>query len=238
MWRKADAATPGPLDEFQCGALGRFQKFSTYFNQPMSVEAKSDTTRRCDQLVSPDQEADQCLAGDKLQSGELEAFTPYLLAIANEKLRRDVRAKIAPSDVVQEALVEAVKHREDFRGGTTTELKYWLRRIVVNKIVDAHRHFCGSIKRNANREQTIDGPAPTWIVSSDSTPSQRIKREEQEQQLVVAIGRLSPDHREVVVLHKFDGLKFTEIAARTGRSAAAVRGLWCRAVQSLRNELE
>jgi DNA-directed RNA polymerase specialized sigma24 family protein len=40
--------------------------------------------------------------------------------------------------------------------------------------------------------------------------------------------------REVILLHRIDGLPSKDVAARTGRSDAAVRKLYSRALQRLR----
>ena len=48
--------------------------------------------------------------------------------------------------------------------------------------------------------------------------------------------RLSPAHREVLVLRNLNGLPFEEVATRMGRSAGAVRIPWLRALEELRKE--
>ena len=52
------------------------------------------------------------------------------------------------------------------------------------------------------------------------------------------LARLSADYREVIVLRNLQGLPFAEVAHRMGRSAGAVRVLWVRAVDQLRQHLE
>ena len=37
----------------------------------------------------------------------------------------------------------------------------WLCQIAERRIIDAHRRFFGTQKRNAGREVSLDGPAPT-----------------------------------------------------------------------------
>jgi len=49
-----------------------------------------------------------------------------------------------------------------------------------------------------------------------------------------ALGRLSPDHAEVVRLVKIEGLRIRDVAERMGRSETAVKNLLLRALGSLR----
>ena len=49
---------------------------------------------------------------------------------------------------------------------------------------------------------------------------------------------LPADYREVVILRNLEGLKFSEVATRMGRSSGAVRMLWARAIERLSEALE
>ena len=53
-----------------------------------------------------------------------------------------------------------------------------------------------------------------------------------------ALGRLSPDHRQVLVLRYLDGLPVGDVAERLGRSRVQVQSLLQRARNALRVELE
>ncbi len=48
----------------------------------------------------------------------LEVFRPYLLLAANQDLDPVLQGRVAPSDVVQETLLEAARDFPIFRGGT------------------------------------------------------------------------------------------------------------------------
>jgi RNA polymerase sigma-70 factor (ECF subfamily) len=50
------------------------------------------------------------------------------------------------------------------------------------------------------------------------------------------VERLPEDRRRVIALRHEEGLSFDEIAQRMGRTPAAVRKLWFRAVARLRRE--
>ena len=65
-------------------------------------------------------------------------------------------------------------------------------------------------------------PAP----DSDPTPA-----------LTAALGRLPEHYRQVIVWRQMEDLSFEAMAGRLGRSEAAVRKLWWRALQSLQKEM-
>jgi RNA polymerase sigma factor (sigma-70 family) len=63
--------------------------------------------------------------------------------------------------------------------------------------------------------------------------SSRIVLDEETARLERAIERLTDDHREVILLRKFEELGYREIAARLGRSEDACRMLLARAMAAL-----
>src|SRR2546430_13848358 len=85
----------------------------------------------------------------------LEQFRPYLLLLARLQLGRQFPGKLDASDVVQQALLEAHRQRDQFQGGTTPQLLAWLRRILAGTLTDALRGL-GRAKRDAARECSLE----------------------------------------------------------------------------------
>ena len=56
--------------------------------------------------------------------------------------------------------------------------------------------------------------------------------------LADALAQLSPARREVIVLRNLEEVDWPEIARRMGKSEAAVRKLWARALLALRPLIE
>lgn len=108
-------------------------------------------------------------------------------------------------------------------------LRSYLARIVRNLLSgDARR-----ARRRQRREQiATDSQAATAKDTADL-----VMRAEMLEQVVHAVLGLPEVHREVILLHHFDGLAVTAIAARTGRSPDAVRALLRRARERLRETL-
>ena len=79
-------------------------------------------------------------AGDSLAWGAL--LTTHQERLARMvAFRMDPRlsARLDPHDIVQEAFVEASKHKDDYFR-SSGPLFLWLRGVVINKLLELHRH--------------------------------------------------------------------------------------------------
>jgi RNA polymerase sigma-70 factor (ECF subfamily) len=173
----------------------------------------------------------------------LEACRTYLVLVANEELDSNLRAKLGPSDVVQETFVTAQRAFGRFHGRSKEELLAWLRQILVNKISETRRHYCRSQRRALAREappaDLTNGNGSPWNqIARDLTPHRHFVSGETAEHISRAMDLLSPDHKEVIRLRNWERLAFDEIGRRMGRSAGAARALWMRALEQLAASLE
>ena len=119
----------------------------------------------------------------------------YLLLVANQELDQPLQAKCAPSDLVQNTLLAATEHFEDFRGQDRRTLLAWLRQILVNEIRDARRKFLQAEKRDVRREQYAsslskhDGQQAA-LADPHLTPSSEAAAQDEALRLRQALGRL------------------------------------------------
>jgi RNA polymerase sigma-70 factor, ECF subfamily len=155
----------------------------------------------------------------------------YLLSVANRHLPRDLRSKVDASDLVQETFLKAHRGLPDFPGRTDTDLKLWLRRILLNHLSNVTRHYRGTAKRNLAREVSI-AAGGEQVAGCDEPPALLITQEMHEA-LWQAVDRLPEQHRQVVRWHNVDHLPFPEIGRRLGNSADAARKVWERALEKL-----
>jgi len=185
------------------------------------------------------------LNGDKLDFAELsQAYVGYLKLLARSQLDAQLRARISPSDIVQETLLEAHRGFSGFRGQTQAELLAWLRRILVNNLATAVEHHMLAAKRDVRRDISFDhinrslerstACLGAMLPASVASPSTAAQRHEDLAGLADALLELPEDYCEVIMLRHWDGLPFGDIATRMGRSAGAVRMLWLRAIEQLR----
>ncbi|MDG3007341.1 sigma-70 family RNA polymerase sigma factor [Paludisphaera mucosa] len=155
-----------------------------------------------------------------------------------------LRARIDPSDVVQEAFLRAGRDIASFEGGGEREFLAWLRRILANCLADQVKHHRRRA-RSCDRQESLDamirrprGPAPRALMARGPSPSEGAARRERALLLAEAVERLPHDYREVYRLRTLHHLPFEDVAPRMGRSPGAVRMLWARALERLNAELE
>jgi RNA polymerase sigma-70 factor, ECF subfamily len=181
----------------------------------------------------------------KAQKGDREALgrllnvcRHYLLLMANQELTPALWAKIAPSDIVQDTLLEAGRDFPRFHGGNEEELLVWLGAILRNNVANVRRHF-ETAKREVDREIPLE-ELPRVEMPPDQTesPSRQAQAHEQDEQLEKALRQLPEHYRQVLRMHTTDGLSFVQIAAKMGTSADAVRKLFGRAVEDLAKHLD
>jgi RNA polymerase sigma-70 factor (ECF subfamily) len=173
----------------------------------------------------------------------LESFRNYLRLLARASIEPALRQDAAVSDVVQDTLLRAWEHFDQFQGSTEAELAGWLRRILLNHLVDLTRRRpeARGMGRRLSLEEMVDrsSEALTKILADDSSsPSQKAERRDLAVVLADALEELSPDHRDVIVLHDLEQLDWDEVARRTGRTPGAARMLWARALTRLRPLIE
>lgn len=183
--------------------------------------------------------------GDRDRLGALlELYRNYLLLVARTGIDLHLRGQVNPSDMVQEAFLEAFRDFEQFRGGTEAEFLGWLRRILVHNLARLAERQLHAGKRDARRQVSLEqrmaalessaAGLGTALVSSVPSPSGQAQRREWGALLADQLARLPPDYREVIVLRNLEGLAFEEVGRRMDRTAAAVRVLWLRALDRLR----
>jgi RNA polymerase sigma-70 factor, ECF subfamily len=182
-------------------------------------------------------------AGSHEALGEaLEACRRYLLLVAQSELAPELQAKGGASDLVQQTFLEAQRDFARFAGTTEAELLAWLRCILLHTLGKFGRQYRGTQKRGLDREVTLDADGPAGVpqehLAADSlSPSGHAIAREQNDALERAVERLPEDYRLVLQLRYREDLPFEEVAARMGRSVGAVRKLWARAVERLKEDL-
>jgi RNA polymerase sigma-70 factor (ECF subfamily) len=174
----------------------------------------------------------------------LEHYREYLRLLARLHLDVRLQGKVDPSDIVQKTFQKALEHREGFRGQTEAELSAWLRRILANTLTDALREF-GRAQRDVALERSLEVAVEdssvrleAWLAADQSSPSERLIRQEQLQQLATALAQLPDDQRTALELQHLRGCSVEAISTHMGRSKSAVGGLLRRGMHRLRELLE
>jgi RNA polymerase sigma-70 factor (ECF subfamily) len=172
----------------------------------------------------------------------LDGCRDYLLLVANRGLDPDLRPKASPSDLVQETFFEAQKDFAQFKGRTGKALVAWLRVILRHNLADFRARYRAGLARQVGLERLLDAGDSSEIreklVADTPPPDEKAAAAEQEEALRRALARLPEDSRRAIQLRNLEGWSFAEVGEALGRSAAAARKLWFRAVERLHEELE
>lgn len=171
----------------------------------------------------------------------MERYRPYLLLLGRLNLDPRLRGKLDPSDVVQQALLRAHQHREQFRGQTEAELKAWLRRILANTLAELSRRFVQEKKRDVGRERSLEAALDDssarleqWLAADLSSPSGQVARQEELLRLTQALAQLPDDELAALKLRYLENCSVADIGARLDRSRAGAAGLLRRGLDRLR----
>lgn len=171
----------------------------------------------------------------------LDTCRNYLLLVANQKLNAGLQAKVAPSDIVQQTLLEAGRDFPAFQGGSEGEWLAWLRGILLNNIANVRRHFQTEKRHVAREVPLVETPLEQLhhrLLDPEQSPSSHASAREWNEQLEQTLQQLPAHYRQVFLLHTLEGLTFVRIAEKLGGTAEAVRKLWGRAIEELAKRLE
>ena len=187
--------------------------------------------------------------GESEQLGKLlQCYRNYLTLLARTQMGRQLQARVSPSDVVQETMLEAVQDFDRFRGSTEREFVAWLRQILINNLLRFVEAHVRTAKRDVRCEISMQQWTPTMDGTADgldrlaslsvSSPSAAANRRELGVVVADCLAKLPTHYREVIVLRNLRGLSFEEVARDMGRSTGSVRMLWMRAIDQFRVLLE
>jgi RNA polymerase sigma-70 factor (ECF subfamily) len=196
----------------------------------------------------PSSEPDTETLLQRASQGERDARTELLLRHRQRlrrmialRLDRRVTPRVDPSDVLQEALAEAVQAMSDYLRRRPLPFYPWLRQIAWQRIVDIHRCHLHARKRSVLREVDLivsDASAfefvGRFLKRGGSSPSARMHRRELSDRVRQALSKLSEKNREVLMLRYLEQMSPGEIAAILGLSESAVSMRHARALQQLR----
>lgn len=178
--------------------------------------------------------------GDERALDELlKQYRPYVWRIVDARLEPDLRVRIDPSDVVQETLTVASHRIDDFLQRRPTTFRIWLRRKVLEQLVDARRrHFAQ--KRDVRRERQIGSGSSLAIAGNllGDKASGIAQRKELLEKVEDAISNLSENDQEILLMRHGEGLSNEEAATVLDIELKAASKRYGRAVRRLASELK
>ena len=182
-----------------------------------------------------------------------DAAQHQLLAQHRDRLKRMVAvhldrrlaARVDPSDIVQEALLDAHRDLSDYLRRRPLPVYPWLRQLAWERLLKWHRAHITVQKRSVGREEPWDLALPEEsavqlahrLIAAGTSPSRRLIRDELRQRVRAALGSASPRDREVLVMRHLEEMSAAEIAAALGITERAAKARHTRALERLRGLL-
>jgi RNA polymerase sigma-70 factor, ECF subfamily len=177
----------------------------------------------------------------------LSAHRSRLRRMVALRLDQRLRGRIDPSDVIQEAFIEATERRpECVRQADVMPPFLWLRLLTLQRLHLVHRRQLGTRSRHAGREISIHGGAfpaassaalAAQLLGRDTRPSEAAIRAERKRRLEVVLESMDPIDREVLVLRHFEQLRNCECARVLGLGESAATKRYLRALRRLKDIL-
>lgn len=159
------------------------------------------------------------------QAAFLGLYERYL-----DRVYRRVRSRVPETyveDVTQEIFIAMLRALNGYE--QRSQFSTWLYTIVNRQIADFYRRFYRR-ERNDAVNQAYQGSLTTGHSGGSGTLDEHIG-------LQMALGEL-PVHYQEVILQRFaDGLTFAEIAEQREQKLEAVKSLYRRAIQALRDQI-
>lgn len=166
-----------------------------------------------------------------VQSGDFspaaEIFNRYSARIYNFAYRF-LKNSEAAEDATQEVFVKMLKHAQQFHGDA--KLSTWLFSITAN-------HCRDHLRKADNKAKESEDTLITLPASSEYAPDLRLERHEDEVRVRKALESLTPEQREAILLSRYQGLSYAEIAQIAGCSEGAVKTRVFRAMETLKKAL-
>jgi RNA polymerase sigma-70 factor (ECF subfamily) len=150
----------------------------------------------------------------RAQEGDVRAFEVLARRHQGAMYRVAVRVTGDPGDAedaLQEALLDAWRHLDRFRGDAS--FSTWLYRIVTNRCVAVLR-----------RRRPVPEADPGTHVAAPDSPERAAELDAELAALGRAVQDLPYEQRVCWVLRELEGMGYTEIAEITGAGEVAVRG--------------
>lgn len=148
-------------------------------------------------------------------------FERYHLRIYNFFFRLTFNMDVS-QDLTQNLFYRMIKYKNSYK--SEYSVKSWIFQIARN----LHADYCNEEKR-----------AGELFLKTDKYPSEPTDEAEGYQEddysrLEKAISNLSDDQKEIIVLSRYQGLKYEEISAITNQSVSAIKVAMYRAIKQLR----
>jgi RNA polymerase sigma factor (sigma-70 family) len=162
---------------------------------------------------------------EEVKKGKVEKlavlFERYHVQLFNFFLRL-TRNRGASEDLVQDVFLRILKYRITYKG--QSKFTVWMYQIARNAHIDYLRKSKGELSLDEQWEEAVE-PAPT--------PLDRLEHGQDVQLMQEALARLPLKKREVLVLSRYQDMKYKDIAELFGCQIGTVKAHVHRAIKDL-----
>jgi RNA polymerase sigma-70 factor (ECF subfamily) len=160
---------------------------------------------------------------EKLRGGDASArdllfgrHRDYLRRVVELRADPRLRARVDPSDVVQDAQLEGIRRLDAYLANPVLPFRLWLRQIAYDRLTMLHRKHVLAERRTVNRDVELPTRSSLLLaqqlLATAPTPPEQLLRHELARRLREAIARLAEIDREIILLRNFEGLSNQEAA--------------------------
>ena len=197
--------------------------------------------------IKPDS-AETCESLERIRQGDREALErllarhrPALHDFVEFHLDPRLRARVDPSDVVQDAQMEVVRRMDDFLANRPMPFRIWLRKKTYERLLNLRRDHLTRARRSVSREMAWPDRSSLLLarplLAGGSSPSQQLEARELAEKLSHAVACLADTDREILMMRHAEDLPFQEIACPLDIEPGAARKRFGRALIRLQKLL-
>jgi len=184
---------------------------------------------------------DRAAAGDADAANDLLArHRAGLRAFVDTHLDPAVRARVDPSDVVQDAQADLARDLPAYLSGRPVPFHLWARKAAYDRLRNARRDHRAA-KRDVAREAAAPDRSSVLlaraVLDPGPSPSEAVVRQELVAGVAEAVEGLAAADREVLLMRHVDDLPYDEIGLLLGIDPAAARKRYGRALVRLERVL-
>jgi RNA polymerase sigma-70 factor (ECF subfamily) len=189
-----------------------------------------------------DELLDQVAAGDADALNQLLARErPFMRRVVEIRLDGRLRARLDPSDVVQEAQLEVSRRLPDYLHRRPMSFRLWLRQTTFETVLRLHRFHltaeCRAVARELPLPEDSSLTLGRQLLARGAGPPEQLVERELARRVREGLARLGEDDREVLLLRAFEGLANADVAAILGIDSSAASQRFGRALARLRRLL-
>lgn len=197
--------------------------------------------------VQPDS-AETCGLLERIGAGDpqaldslLERHRRGLLGFVEYHLDPAIRARLDPSDVVQDTHLEVVRRMDDYLRRRPMPFRLWLRKQAYERLLRLRRDHRHRGRRSVQREVAWPDRSSLLLarpyLAKSTSPSRLLEARELAERVSRAVAELAEADREILLMRHAEELPYEEIACLLDVTPAAARKRYGRALIRLQKVL-